>query len=1040
MRNNGLRDTIRQTLWLSERTCVQQRLHQARLDSSQEQAIQLQARDLVVSARKQRDQQPDLDAFLHEYDLSSREGILLMCLAEALLRIPDTGTADRLIRDRLAKGQWDAHLGNSSSLLVNASSWGLLLTGQLLTPATTSSISAEELLRRFVARAGEPLARMALQQAMQLLARQFVLGRDMNEALQRSDTQATVQRYSYDCLGEAAHTAAEVERYFHAYKSAILQLAATVQGSDSWFEQPGISIKLSALHPRYEYMQRRRVYSELVPRLEQLLTVAADAGITVTLDAEEASRLELSLDIFSELLECRQLSGWNGLGLAVQAYQKRAYPVLQWLRQQAVQHSRVIPVRLVKGAYWDSEIKRAQESGLAAYPVFTRKAATDVSYLACVGYLLEHNDCFFPQFASHNAFTLAWVIALAKGRNFELQRLHGMGEALYSVLDACYANVPPVRIYAPVGDHEALLPYLVRRLLENGANSSFVNQLLDEDASIESLVANPCDQIEAVAAEPHPRIPLPIDMYGEQRANSKGRDLSDPATVAALQEQVGLPSESDWQGVTLIGGEEFKIEIRPVCSPADRSISVGQIAEADAEHVELALASAALAAPAWDAVGGEPRAKCLRNAADMFETHADELIARIVHEGARTIPDALAELREAVDFCRYYAVQAEAEFSRPLVLPGPVGERNELALHGRGVFACISPWNFPLAIFVGQITAALAAGNTVIAKPARQTPLTGYRAVQLLHQAGVPGDVLHFLPGSGQALGARLCADLRLAGVAFTGSTETAWSIQRALAARRGPIVPLIAETGGQNVMIADSSALLEQLVVDVLQSAFNSAGQRCSALRVLFVQDDIADAFIHLLCGAMEELNIGDPAVFETDIGPLISDAAVEELGVHQQRMQREARQVYALKLLERHRRGSFFAPCVYELDALSQLEREVFGPVLHLIRYSAGHLDAVIDAVNQTGYGLTLGVHSRIESTWQQVSARARVGNLYINRNMIGAVVGAQPFGGEGLSGTGPKAGGPYYLHRFATERTRSVNTAALGGDAGLLSLSDD
>ncbi len=1025
---------------MDEHSCIQERLVQARLGSAQEQAIREQARDLIAAVRQTDERKPGLDAFLHEYDLSSQEGVLLMCLAEALLRIPDTGTADDLIRDRLARGQWDAHLGSSSSLLVNASSWGLLLTGRLLSPEVADSSAAEELLKRLVVRAGEPLVRVALQQAMQLLARQFVLGRDMPEALRNSDAESPALRYSYDCLGEAAHTAEDVERYYQAYLGAIEQVAKMVRSSAPLCEQPGISIKLSALHPRFEYAQRLRVYAELLPRLERLLLAAAAAGINVTLDAEESDRLELSLDIFTRLLDNRQLSGWNGLGLAVQAYQKRAFPVLQWLQQQATQYGRVVPVRLVKGAYWDTEIKRAQERGLAAYPVFTRKAATDVSYLACAHFLIEHNDCLFPQFASHNAFTLVWVIALAKEHNYELQRLHGMGEALYAALATCYTTPPPLRIYAPVGGHEALLPYLVRRLLENGANSSFVNQLLDAKTSIESLIENPCEQMKSIGAMPHARIPLPAGLFGKKRINSKGWDLSDPNTVAALEQQLAEQSGQEWQAGVLISGQIQHTSNRSIHSPANQSITVGQIAEANADQVELALAAAASASSAWDAAGGEQRAQCLRNAADLFETQTDELIARIVREGGRTIADALAELREAVDFCRYYAAQADAEFSQPQVLPGPTGERNELTLHGRGIFACISPWNFPLAIFVGQIAAALAAGNTVIAKPARQTPLTGFKAVQLLHQAGVPEEVLHFLPGSGQAIGAQLCADPRLAGVAFTGSTETAWSIQQSLAERRGPMVPLIAETGGQNVMIADSSALLEQLVVDVLQSAFNSAGQRCSALRVLFVQEDVADAFIRLLCGAMEELSIGDPLVMESDIGPLISSTAVEEIEAHKLRMQTGARLVHSLSLSESHHQGSYFAPCVYELDRLSQLDKEVFGPILHLIRYSAGQLDGVVDAVNQTGYGLTLGVHSRIESTWQQVRARARVGNLYINRNMIGAVVGAQPFGGEGLSGTGPKAGGPYYLHRFATERTCSVNTAALGGDAGLLSLSDD
>jgi len=1035
--DDPLRNLIRRTGWQDESACLSERLQQARLGTQPEMCIQRDALRLVTAAREHACRQPGLEAFLQEYDLSSHEGVMLMCLAEALLRIPDTETADRLIRDRLSRGHWDEHLGSSASLLVNASSWGLLFTGHLL---AVDADGPEWMLKRLVARAGEPLVRAAMQQAMRLLAQQFVMGEDIHAALKCSSGSHAHWRYSYDCLGEAAHTADDVERYFNTYLGAIRQLAGNGRVGDTVVEQPGISIKLSALHPRYEYARRERVYRELIPRLHTLVETAATAGIGVTLDAEEADRLELSLDIFARISHNFAGSPWKGLGLAVQAYQKRAWPVLHWLQQLAGHEQRRIPVRLVKGAYWDSEIKHAQEYGLAAYPVFTRKAATDVSYLACARFLLQHPDQFYPQFASHNALTLAWVIALGQGSDFELQRLYGMGDALYQALGDVYSEPPPVRVYAPVGSHEQLLPYLVRRLLENGANSSFINQLNDAHTDIDALVGNPCRHVEAVHCRPHPRIPLPVQLYGEARRNARGWDLADPGTLARLGERLEEQISQEWHTAALVSGREDGGRERLVFNPANPSERLGRVAEAGRQQVEQALSAAAGAAVSWDQQGGILRATCLRRAADLFETQAEALLARVIREGGRTLSDSIAELREAVDYCRYYAWRAEQEFEQPQRLPGPTGERNELQLHGRGVFACISPWNFPLAIFTGQVAAALAAGNSVLAKPARLTPLTAGLAIRLFHQAGVPSEVLHFLPGSGCAIGQQLFADPRLAGVAFTGSTETAWDIQRALARRRGPIVPLIAETGGQNVMIADSSALPEQLVVDVMQSAFNSAGQRCSALRVLFIQEEIATAFLTLLQGAMEEWCVGDPLFPATDMGPLIDARAVTTLSAHVEHMQHEARLVYRGALPAAGEDGSFFPPHVYELNSLELLDKEVFGPVLHVIRYQGEQLDRVIDAVNATGYGLTLGIHSRIETTWQRVSQRARVGNLYVNRNMIGAVVGAQPFGGEGLSGTGPKAGGPFYLHRFATERTRSVNTAALGGNAGLLSLPED
>ncbi len=1034
-----LRLAVSEAYRTDEARCLRERLQSARLGADRERAVQNKAREITAATRGHAAEQIGIEALLQEYDLSSQEGVLLMCIAEALLRIPDAATADRLVRDRLSQGHWDDHLGSSASLLVNASTWGLLLTGRLFSASGESGGTPEQSLKQLVSRLGEPIVRLALQAAMRILAQQFVTGRDIAEALRRAKRQGDAVRYSFDCLGEAACTARDVERYYEAYQAAINSVRELARSGATVFEQPGISVKLSALHPRYEYAQRERVLAELLPRLQTLVEQAASAGIGLTLDAEEADRLELSLDIFELLLRELGSSAWQGLGMAVQTYQKRAWPMLQWLAGLAALQRRRIPVRLVKGAYWDSEIKRAQERGLDDYPVFTRKAATDVSYLACAAFLMRNPQCFYAQIATHNAMTLAWVHELAQGCDYELQRLHGMGESLYAVLAEHLAAPPAVRIYAPVGSHEELLPNLVRRLLKNGANSSFINQLSDARLDLDQLVENPCERIEAVDCQPHPHIPRPPDLYGAERKNARGWDLSDPLVLDQLVTQLQLACEEPWHAAARVGGEDCGGEARALPNPADRDQLVGRIAEADAELVDRALGLAADAAPAWDELGGVRRGEYLLQAAELFERQAPRLVARVVREGGRTVPDALAELREAVDYCRYYAHQAQREFESPTVLPGPTGERNELQLHGRGVFACISPWNFPLAIFVGQIAAALAAGNTVVAKPARQTPLTGHAAISILHEAGIPAEVLHFLPGAGAEIGSRLFSNARLGGVALTGSTDTAWVIQRALAERRAAIIPLIAETGGQNVMIADSSALPEQLVVDVLQSAFNSAGQRCSALRVLFVQNEIAERVIGLLTGAMEEISIGDPLSLATDVGPLIDTQAVQGLTPHVARMQQQGRLLHRASPGAHLARGSFFPLHAFELDSLSLLDKEVFGPILHVIRFRADRLDAVIDAVNATGYGLTLGVHSRIADTWQRVTARARVGNLYINRNMIGAVVGAQPFGGEGLSGTGPKAGGPYYLYRFATERTRSANTAAVGGNATLLSLPD-
>ncbi|MFL6648840.1 MAG: bifunctional proline dehydrogenase/L-glutamate gamma-semialdehyde dehydrogenase PutA, partial [Sulfurifustaceae bacterium] len=865
----------------------------------------------------------------------------------------------------------------------------------------------------------------------------FVAGSSIEDALRRSAVRDGV-RYSFDCLGEAARSAADVERYFKAYRDAIRAIGATSASPGPVFDRSDISVKLSALHPRYEYAQRARVLDELAPRILALAQTARAAGISITLDAEESDRLELSLDIFEAVIRDPSLRGWDGIGMAVQAYQKRALAVLEWLAAIMRREGRRMPVRLVKGAYWDSEIKRAQQLGLDGYPVFTRKHATDVSYLACARHMLAQNDTFFCQFATHNAYTVSYILSAARDQRFEFQRLHGMGAALYEALAEEGVNVP-CRVYAPVGSHEVLLPYLVRRLLEIGAHTSFVNQLADAHLPIERLVVDPIAVIETVDAAPHPRIPLPVHLYGGERRNSRGTDLSDPEALPALDTALERASAASWHAAPIVGGKVVDGPARASANPADNTQTIGEVIEADAKHVADAFAIAAQAQPEWDQQPANERAACLERAAELIEEQHADLVARIVREGGRTVADAVAEVREAADACRYYALRARREFADGRELTGPTGESNRIYLRGRGVYACISPWNFPAAIYTGQIAAALAAGNSVIAKPARQTPLCGALVVELLHRAGIPGEVLHFLPGSGAVLGEAIAADPRLAGIAFTGSTDTAWGIEARLARRRAAIVSFIAETGGQNALIADSSALPEQLVPDVLVSAFNSAGQRCSALRVLFVQREIAPRVVQLLCDAMEELRIGDPMQLSTDIGPVIDRAAAAGLEPHVQRMRREAKLLRTLPLPAEAERGSFFAPHIFEIERLDRLTHEVFGPILHVIRYDAGQLDRVIDAVNATGYGLTLGVHSRIEATWEHVRRRARVGNLYVNRNIIGAVVGVQPFGGEGLSGTGPKAGGPHYLHRFATERTVSINTTAIGGNGPLLSLQD-
>jgi RHH-type proline utilization regulon transcriptional repressor/proline dehydrogenase/delta 1-pyrroline-5-carboxylate dehydrogenase len=1034
-----LRRAVRAAYRSDETEAVARILDAAEASPTTTARIEATARNLVLEARKRRHGKGGIDALLNEFALSSREGIALMCLAEALLRVPDAETVDRLIRDKLAPADWARHVGHSSSIFVNASTWALMLTGKLLQPDPAEQDLAST-LRRFVARTGEPLLRQAITAAMRILGHQFVMGRTIEEALARAvPAEAQGYRFSYDMLGEAARTASDAERYAERYRQAIAAIGAQV-GARDLYAAPGISVKLSALHPRYEEAQRARVLRELPPLLLALARQAKVAGIGLTIDAEEADRLDLSLDLIEGLAAHPDLSGWNGLGLAVQAYQKRALPLVDWLAALARRHRRRFMLRLVKGAYWDTEIKRTQERGLDFFPVYTRKMATDVSYLACARAIWRARDVLYPQFATHNAHTVAAILALAgPERDFEFQRLHGMGEALYDQIVGTEVARFPCRVYAPVGGHEDLLAYLVRRLLENGANTSFVNRLVDESAPVEMLVADPVARLKALDAKPHPRIKLPRDLYGEERRNSRGIDLSDPSRLIELAGALTEASQASWSAAPIIAGKEAPAQARSVVDPSDHRRQIGQVSDASDAHIEAALSHGIAAAERWADVPAEERARCLDRAADLFETRKERFIAMIVREGARTIPDALAELREAVDHCRYDAARARADFTTPVELSGPTGERNLLALHGRGVFACISPWNFPLAIFTGQIAGALAAGNAVIAKPAEQTPLVAGAAIRLLHEAGVPDDVVQLLPGDG-TVGAKLVADPRIAGVAFTGSTDTARGINQSLAQRSGPIVPFIAETGGQNALIADSTALPEQLVADAISSAFDSAGQRCSSARVLFVQSDIADRFIAMLAGAMDELVIGDPALLATDVGPLIDEPARAALETHAKRMGTEGWLIREATLPSGTEHGTFFAPRAFEIDKLGLLTGEVFGPILHVIRWQADRLDQVLDAINQTGFGLTLGIHSRIDETAREIHRRLRIGNTYINRNMIGAVVGVQPFGGERLSGTGPKIGGPHYLARFATERTLSIDTTAAGGNASLMSLKDD
>jgi len=1042
------RSAIGEALLVEEGRLVEDLIGQARFSGEQTRRIEALAASLVKAAREGRTTSGGVDSFLHEYGLSSEEGVLLLCLAEALLRIPDSETQDRLIAETIGSGDWSRHLDHSDSLLVNASTWGLMLTGRLLDWSEGKETDVASLLQRLIGRSGEPLIRQAVRQAMRILGGQFVLGRTIDEALTNAKDEAALgYRFSFDMLGEAARTADDAERYARRYERAAEAIAAwagvpAARSEDVLMERPGLSVKLSALHPRYHPSQSERLRSELGPRLARLARAMRDAWLPLTIDAEEADRLNLSLELLEPLFADPALAGWNGLGLAVQAYSKRALPVIAWLGAVASATGRRIPVRLVKGAYWDSEIKWAQEAGLASYPVFTRKVNTDVAYLAAARALLAKPDLFYPQFATHNAHTVAAIVTLAGDAPYEFQRLYGMGEAVHREVVHPERLGKACRIYAPVGEHRDLLSYLVRRLLENGANTSFVNRLADDAAPIETIIADPVEKAAALTPKANPLIPTPPDLYLPERKNSQGlplweRTMREPL-VDAIERALADPAEA---GPIVDGLEsDGSGEVTRITSPHDRRVVVGVCRSASPEAIDKALNAAKAASEDWDRAGGEARAAALERAADLFEADRASLMALLVREAGKTLQDAQGDLREAVDHLRYSAAQARLKFSAPRLLKGVTGEENTLSLHGRGVFAAISPWNFPLAIFTGQIAGALAAGNAVVAKPAEQTPLVAARAVRLMHKAGVPPAVLHLLPGRGEVVGAALAKDHRVDGIVFTGSTETALVINRSLAAREGPIAKLIAETGGLNAMIVDSSALPEQVVDDALVSAFNSAGQRCSALRILFLQDDVADGILDMLAGAAREIRIGDPFDYATDVGPVIDAESRAALEGHKARMRKAGREVLDLPLEKEHSHGTYVAPAIYEIPSIALLTSEVFGPILHVVRFSGGRLGEICDAINTTGYGLTLGLHSRIKGTAEFVAERVRVGNVYVNRNQIGAVVGAQPFGGEGLSGTGPKTGGPHYLEAFARERVCSTNLTASGGNASLLAAGAD
>ncbi|EIM25183.1 bifunctional proline dehydrogenase/L-glutamate gamma-semialdehyde dehydrogenase PutA [Microvirga lotononidis] len=1006
-------------------------LASSRLSPEREKRVDEQATRLIEAIRAKGGGLGGVEEMLREYALSTKEGLALMVLAEALLRVPDAATSDRLIEDKLGQADFAGHEAKSDAFLVSASAWALGITARIIQPGETP----ESILGQLTKRLGLPAVRTATRQAMRVMGNHFVLGQTIEEALKRAtSSKGRIYRYSFDMLGEGARTAEDARRYFDSYASAIDAIGRSA-GNEPLPNRPGISVKLSALHPRYEATSRERVMRELVPLVIALAQKAKSYDLNFTVDAEEADRLELSLEVIEAVLADSSLAGWKGFGLAIQAYQKRAGSVVDAIAAMAEKYDRQLMVRLVKGAYWDTEVKRAQERGLDDYPVFTRKAMTDLHYMACAEKMLALRPRIYPQFATHNALTVASIIERAGGtEGYEFQRLHGMGEALYARLLEDNPGLA-CRAYAPVGGHRDLLAYLVRRLLENGANSSFVSVAADPNVPVEALLKRPADIIVSADKARHPKLPLPRDLYGPERANSRGVEFGHRASLDALLAEIEKGRQQSFKAEPLIDGKAASGAARPVVSPIDGTTVVGQVTEAAPEVADRAMAAAQAGFVNWSRTDAKTRAQALQRAADLLEERRGALLHLLQVEAGKTLDDALSEVREAIDFLRYYAVQGRTLFGAGDTMPGPTGESNVLRLRGRGVFVAISPWNFPLAIFLGQVSAALMAGNAVVAKPAEQTPLIADLAVRILHEAGVPKTALHLMPGDGR-VGARLVEHKDVAGVVFTGSTEVARIINRTLANKDAAIVPLIAETGGINAMIVDATALPEQVADDVVMSAFRSAGQRCSALRLLCVQDDVADRMIEMIAGNARELKIADPREVSTHVGPVIDREAKDKLDAHIEAMKRAAKVRYAG---EAPATGTYVAPHIFELDRPHDLAQEVFGPVLHVVRYKADRLEDVLRAIEGTGYGLTLGVHSRIDATVARVVQALSVGNVYVNRNMIGAVVGVQPFGGHGLSGTGPKAGGPHYLLRFATEQTVTINTAAAGGNANLIAMGE-
>jgi len=1028
-------DGLDQHKFRDEREAVAANLARIPLDAAERAAVVDEAVALVEHARRSQKKQGVVESFLQQFSLGTREGLALMCLAEALLRVPDEETRDRLIAEKIGSADWASHLGQSDSLFVNASTWGLMLTGKLVDVDDEARTDLPGFLKRIAGRLGEPVIRQAVATAVKIMGEQFVVGRTIQAALKRSNKEGWL--CSFDMLGEGARTVADADRYETIYADAIEAVGKTSRGQGPEHGH-GVSVKLSALSPRYEATQEGEVWATLYLRILRLARIAAKHDINFTMDAEEADRLALSLKLLDRLAHEPGLGGWTGLGLAVQAYQKRGLETIERVADLARRSGRRLIVRLVKGAYWDTEIKRAQVFGRTDYPVFTTKAATDLNYLVCARAMIEASPALYSQFASHNAHTLAAVRRMARDRGVvvEHQRLHGMGEALYDAAVEAWSNETViVRAYAPVGGHEELLPYLVRRLLENGANSSFVHALLDERVPASAVAADPISLVEQ-APDRHPKIPVPKDMYGD-RQNSLGRDYSQAADREAHARALELVDREKLTSGPLVAGRlRAGINAQAVTNPFDRTQVLGHVSEAETADLDAAVEAAAEAQVQWDRQGAR-RAVVLRAMADALEADLDRLVALLSREAGKTLNDGVAEVREAADFCRYYALLAERDFTAPETLRGPTGETNQLILHGRGVFACISPWNFPLAIFTGQIAAALAAGNAVLAKPAEQTPLIAAEAVRLYHKAGLSPDLLALVPGRGETVGAALVSHPGIDGVAFTGGTDTAAAINRSIAARPGAIIPFIAETGGLNGMFIDTTALKEQVIDDVILSAFGSAGQRCSALRVLYVPEDSADALIEGLKGALAVQTVADPADPKTDIGPVIDPESRRALEAHVERLSKEARIIARADLSLGAEKGDLFAPTIAEIPTPDFLEREVFGPILHIYRYAPSDLKTVAGKLAARGYGLTLGVHSRIEAFADEVVALVPGGNVYVNRSITGAVVGVQPFGGEGLSGTGPKAGGPNSLIRYAAEKAISVNIAAQGGDPALLNL---